>query len=206
MKVSKDTGNSTPNGTTHKNIHKNDKNIYINSESQNCDIGGGSDQTAIIQELIEEMKDLKERLDAQDSRTARKKQVNPLITKGREVFEKKYGDLFDGSSYYWQAKDAVAMGSLTKKIIHSRKQKGMSVEDDDVISGLVAFLDSITDTWLLKNFSVTNISSKYNEIVAQAKAKHNANGTNRQGDSAKQRADEAASIIARLAKEDDAGQ
>jgi hypothetical protein len=124
---------------------------------------------------------LKERLDAQEKpaeKKSKKKPVNPLITKGRELFESRYADLFEGGVYYWQAKDAAAMDALTKKIIHSRQQRGMSIGEDDVLKALTAFLNSISDQWILKNFSVTHINGKYNEIVAQAKANLN-NGKDR---------------------------
>lgn len=168
-----------------------------------------SNQTLLLQKLIEQVSELKERLDAQDQKvvekkpTTKRKVVNPLITKGREIFEKRYADLFDGGVYYWQAKDAVAMDSLTKKIIHSRQQKGMSTEDDDVLKALVVFLNSITDPWLLKNYCMTRINGKYNEIVAQARAAVNNNSNNGNNKStSKERAQDAASIIANLAAQE----
>ena len=137
------------------------------AESPPTDVGGD-----LLNKLLAEMSELKERLDSQeqpDKKRARKKEPNQFIVKGREVFESRYFDLFN-DSYYWQAKDAVAMDALTKKIIYSRTQKGMSVEIEDVIKALEALLQSVKDDWLLSNFSVTNINSKYNEIVAQARA------------------------------------
>ena len=197
------TPNESTNESTYKNIYKKTNNI-IKAVSQNCDDGLEEDPISILHQLMSQMADLKERLDAQEQsaekKSSKKKAVNPLITKGREIFEKRYSDLFDGGFYYWQAKDAAAMDSLTKKITHSRKQKGMSVEEEDVLKGLTAFLDSITDPRLMKNFSVTNINGKYNEIVAQAKAAVKngfSNGTNKTNKEA--RAQDAAGIIASLA-------
>lgn len=200
------TSNESTNESTYKNIYKKTNNINI-PMSQNCDNGLGSDQMELLNRLMEQMSELKERLDAQEGisvkKSSKKKSSNPLISKGREIFESRYAELFDGGVYYWQAKDAVAMDSLTKKIIHSRKQKGMSVEEGDVLKGLTAFLNSITDSWLIKNFSVTNISSKYNEIVAQARAAVTNGNSNGYNQSAKEaRAQEAASIIARLAAQE----
>lgn len=141
-------------------------------------------QTAMLHKLMEQMSELKERLDAQEQKpekkATKKKPVNPLITKGRDIFEKKYADLFEGGVYYWQAKDSASMYTLTKKIIFSRKERNMSIEEADILKALQAFLDSIRDPWMLKNFSVTNISSKYNEIVAQAKAALNGNGNGKE--------------------------
>ena len=164
----------------------------------------GGENTAMMQQLMAEVSQLRDRMDDNDKlelkpeenkpetkKTTKRKNVNPLITKGREVFEAKYSELFDGEAYYWQAKDAAAMGSLTKKIVFARKQKNMSTEDEDVIKALVALLDSITDQWMLKNFSVTNIDSKYNEIVAQAReALTSKNNGNKQGGTDRRRGNE----------------
>lgn len=194
----------------HPNEHlirrDNNKTNSNNAESQFSDVGLG--ENPLLQRLLEEVQELKDRLDTQEQKptekkSTKKKEVNPLITKGRGIFEKRYSDLFDGGVYYWQAKDAAAMDALTKKIIHSRKQKGMSVEEEDVLKGLTAFLNSITDPWLLKNFSVTSINGKYNEVVAQARAattKGKSNGVNQSNKEA--RAADAACIIARLAAQE----
>ena len=199
-----ETTNSTTNSTTNEHlirIYKEDNN-NIKAVSQNCDSGFGKEQMDLLLNMQKQLAELKERLDSQDKhveKKSKKKPVNPLITKGRELFESRYADLFEGGVYYWQAKDAAAMDALTKKIIHSRQQRGMSIEEDDVLNALEAFLNSITDPWLLKNFSVTSINGKYNEIVAQARAAVNniSNGTNQSNKEA--RAQDAASIIARLA-------
>lgn len=150
--------------------------------------GKRKDET--INNLFAQLQEIKARLDAQETvKKTKKKTANPLITKGREIFERRYSDLFR-DNYYWQAKDAVAMDSLTKKIVYSRQQKGMSLEEGDVLTALEAFLTSISDNWILKNYSVTNINSKYNEIVAQARAKLNNGKQNRTNSSDKRRSSE----------------
>jgi len=205
-----ESANETPNGQANEHLIRRlkEEDNNIKAESQNCDVGLGGEPMKLLLQMQEQLSELKERLDAQDQKPvekkpSKKKEVNPLITKGREIFEKRYSDLFDGGVYYWQAKDAAAMDALTKKIIHSRKQKGMSVEEEDVLKALTAFLNSITDPWLLKNFSVTSINGKYNEVVAQARAaitNGNSNGVNKSNKEA--RAADAASIIARLAAQE----
>ena len=203
-----ESANDATNESTNEHLIRRNKedNNNLKAVSQFCDDGLGEDPMSILHQLVDQMAEVKERLDAQEQtekKPSKKKSVNPLITKGREIFEKRYSDLFDGGVYYWQAKDAAAMDSLTKKIIHARKQKGMSIEEEDVLKGLSAFLNSITDPWLLKNFSVTSISGKYNEIVAQARAavaNQNSNGVNQSNKEA--RAADAASIIARLAAQE----
>lgn len=160
--------NEPTNGHPNEQLYKNDKNDNILFPMSASDTGED-----ILHQILGQMQELKERLDAQEKpKKKSKKEPNPLITKGREVFERRYADLYS-DSYYWQAKDAVAMDSLTKKIIYSREQRNMSVESEDVVKALEVFLSSITEEWILKNFSVTNINSKYNEIVAQARANLN---------------------------------
>ena len=161
-------------------------------------------QLEAMMKKIEELSDKTEALQDGVVKGKKKKESNPLVTKGREVFEARYSELFE-NAYYWQAKDAVAMGSLTKKLIHSRKEKNLGTSDDEVISALRVFLSLIRDEWILKNFSVTNIDSKYNEIVSQAKAaKNSTNGNRPVNSTAQQRANDAAGVVARLLAEDDA--
>ena len=165
-------------------------------------------QLAVMMKKIEELSDKTEALqDGAGKQANKKKDTNPLITKGREVFEARYSELFE-NAYYWQAKDAVAMGSLTKKLTHSRKEKGLGTSDDEVISALRVFLSLIRDEWILKNFSVTTIDSKYNEIVSQAKAAKNANNGNSRSvnSAAEQRTIDAANTIAEfISRGDNAG-
>lgn len=197
-----DTHTDTQTDTPLRSIKKHKNNI-ISSVS---DETRGSDSK--IEALLEEIKELREKVNTLENPPAEKpkrtKKANPLITPCREIFETYYNEIFD-SAYYWQAKDAVAMGSLTKKLINSRKAKNLPTEDEDIKGALKFLLTTITDEWMLKNFSVTNIDSKYNEIVAQArqKSKQVSNGTssnNRAGNksSAQSRANDVASIIAHL--------
>jgi len=107
-----------------------------------------------------------------------KKQSSPINKKARDIFEKKYIDTFE-QPYYWSAKDAGAMTSLLSKIKFSRGQKNMDTSDENILYAVSCFLDSIDDGWIFENYSVTNLNSKYNEIVSKAKSKEISNG-NRQ--------------------------
>lgn len=100
----------------------------------------------------------------------RKKKGEPkeINYKARLLFEGHFKETFS-DSYYWTPKDAGAMSQLLQKITFSRKEKGMPTDDESVISALGTLLSSIKEGWIFENFSVTNINSKYNEIVAQAK-------------------------------------
>lgn len=97
-------------------------------------------------------------------------------SKARSVFENHFRSTF-GSEYYWTAKDAGSMSQLLQKLTFSRKQKNMPGDNDSVLYALQVFLSSIREGWIFENFSVTNINSKFNEIVAQAR-----DGNNRKPD------------------------
>lgn len=89
-------------------------------------------------------------------------------SKARLLFENYFRETFS-DSYYWTAKDAGAMSQLLNKLKFQRKQKKMDVSDDSLLYALQYLLSSVKEGWIFENFSVTNINSKFNEIVAQAK-------------------------------------
>lgn len=89
----------------------------------------------------------------------------------RLAFEEYYRQVF-GNEYYWTAKDAGAMSQLLQKLRFQREQKQMDVSDESVLYALRYLLSSIREGWIFENFSVTNINSKFNEIVSQAKSKY----------------------------------
>jgi hypothetical protein len=101
-----------------------------------------------------------------------KKNIHSLC---RELFENHFRDVF-GDEYYWTAKDAGNMSSLLGKIKFRREKKGMPNETGDMLDALKSLLLSIKDGWLFENFSVSNINSKFNEILS--KAKEQRDGTN----------------------------
>ena len=89
-------------------------------------------------------------------------------SKARLLFENYFRETFS-DSYYWTAKDAGAMSQLLNKLKFQRKQKKMDVSDDSLLYALQYLLSSVKEGWIFENFSVTNVNSKFNEIVAQAK-------------------------------------
>jgi hypothetical protein len=94
-----------------------------------------------------------------------KKNIHSL---SRELFENHFRDVF-GDEYYWTAKDAGNMSSLLGKIKFRREKRGMPNETADVLDALRSLLLSVKDGWLFENFSVSNINSKFNEILSKAK-------------------------------------
>lgn len=95
-----------------------------------------------------------------------------LNKKSREAFEARYFRLFK-EKYYWQAKDAGNMTRVLNALKHQREQKGLSNENNvEVVAALTSFLnEAVKDEWIVKNFSISVLFSKFNEIVARAKAK-----------------------------------
>lgn len=118
------------------------------------------------------------RTELEKARKERKQRAKPIPrTLGgfaRAAFEEFYKGL-KGIDYEWSAKDANNMKLLLQKIQHSRENREVPLECDDekMIEALKGFFSFINDPWLLDHLDVANINSKYNEIVAAAKAKKN---------------------------------
>lgn len=102
----------------------------------------------------------------------KKSEPKEINSKARSLFESYVKTVFF-TDYYWTAKDAGAMTKLLQKISFSRTQKEMPVDDDSMLYALEKFLSSVKEGWIFENFSVTNLNSKYNEIVAQARSGNN---------------------------------
>ena len=93
-----------------------------------------------------------------------------LGEKARLAFVEYYDGLsISDEPYYWTAKDAGQIKQLLDKIRFSRKSRGLDIDDDSMIFALNAFLNSISDQWILQHLEPATINSKYNEIVANAK-------------------------------------
>ena len=94
--------------------------------------------------------------------------IPSLHSKARAVFESHYKTALS-TDYYWTGVDAGSMKNLLNALKFQRKQKGLENSDDEVISALKVFLGSITDKWILEHYSLANINSKFNELIAQAR-------------------------------------
>ena len=103
-----------------------------------------------------------------DNPKTKPKKEPTIVTKARNIFEP-YFEKKTGEKYYWKAADAVQMKRLINQLRFSRANRNLPTTDDDLLAALQVFLDKINDNWMLANLSVPNISSKYNELVAQAK-------------------------------------
>ena len=87
--------------------------------------------------------------------------------KARKIFCDYVKEIHD-TDYYWERKDAGGMASILRKLSFLRRNKGFPDDDEDgLLDSLRVLLENITDEWVLKNFSVSVINSKFNEIVNQ---------------------------------------
>ena len=82
-----------------------------------------------------------------------------------------------GSAFYWETKDAVALISLLDKIKAKVREKFPQIENESaefkekLSSGFQIILTSIKDKWILDNYSLPIINTKFNEIYSQITTK-----------------------------------
>ena len=159
----------------------NDKGIDNDKEISDLKVSMGelrAELRAMSQKMAEKIEDLGQ---GKGNKKKKDKDINNIIpptppkgeglnVKARSLFETHYRRLF-GSDYYWTAKDAGAMSQLLQKLKFQREQKQMDVAEESILYALQYLLSSIKEGWIFENFSVTNINSKFNEIVSQAKKK-----------------------------------
>ena len=142
---------------TPPNLEGNNNTSILDYQYQNISPNGGLSASALS--LQEEKKE--------KTKTKSKKEPT-IVTQGRNIFEA-YFEKKTGEKYYWKAADGAQMKRLLNQLKFSRENRGLTISDKDLIDALQVFLDKITDNWMLANLSVPNISSKYNELVAQAR-------------------------------------
>lgn len=106
--------------------------------------------------------------DAPPQKSGKPKRGLTLNAKARKLFEAHYEATFN-AAYYWTAKDAGNMGQLLNKLKFQRDQKQLPTDDDGVLEALRYLLQSIRDGWVFEHFSVANINSQFNEVVANAR-------------------------------------
>ena len=81
------------------------------------------------------------------------------------------------SEFCWVAKDAVALIALLGKIKSKVREKFPHLENESpefgekLLSGYQIILTNIKDKWILDNYSLTIINSKFNEIYSQITTK-----------------------------------
>ncbi len=142
---------------TPPNLEGNNNTSILDYQYQNISPNGGLSASALV---------LQE--DKKEKTKSKSKKEPTIVTQGRYIFEA-YFEKKTGEKYYWKAADGAQMKRLLNQLKFSRENRELTISDKDLIDALQVFLDKITDNWMLANLSVPNISSKYNELVAQAR-------------------------------------
>lgn len=85
-----------------------------------------------------------------------------------EFYKERYGE-----EKYWKVAEMNALSQLLKQIKYSRlhREVPLAVDDDSMLSAFVELLNNICTPWILNNFLVTNINSKYDTIIQDIKNK-----------------------------------
>lgn len=98
--------------------------------------------------------------------------VNPptLTARLKPTFDDFFRSVTD-QDFYWSPKEMKALQSLGAQLRHSIHAKGNPDTDADVALAFPAFLQLISDPWILSHLSPSTLSSKYNEILASFRAK-----------------------------------
>lgn len=151
-----------------------ERDIFSNTKSDDFDLLG---KGARVSEGQETEKPKRKRKTDKDPETVR------LNSEARELFKRIYLEKY-GSPYVWGPADAGQMSNLLSYIRVSRTERKipLATDTDSMLQALESFLNAINDTWVLGNFSVKVIASKYNEIISRIKGqKQNniANGTSK---------------------------
>jgi hypothetical protein len=66
-------------------------------------------------------------------------------------------------------KDGTAIKALLKKIEAKTTESGIEPTHENILTGLTHYLKSITDKWVIDNYSIALINSKFNELFKTAK-------------------------------------
>lgn len=104
-----------------------------------------------------------------------KQKLDDLPTyEAKLVFEDVYFKRY-GQKPYIDGKEMRYIKELLKKIRYSRKnrEKPLPVTNEDLICAFKDFLNEINKDWIYNNFSPTQISTHYNEIISEIKNKRN---------------------------------
>lgn len=113
-----------------------------------------------------------------------KKEVPPEVLQLRGECKQSFIEYYKqikNEDFYWVTKDAVALISLINKIVFKIKEKqGISdIPNKDILSAFNLIIKNVQDKWVLDNYSLPNINSKFNEIFIQIKNANNGISNNK---------------------------
>ncbi len=179
-----------------------------NKEKKTLPLRYAPDFVGDVSDQNEKDLEKQKKADERKAKTAERKQKEAtLVHKARLIFEAYYHELYE-ESYYWTAKDAVAMKRLIKKIAFGRinRPHPLPCDDDSLLEALEVFFRMINKSWIMNNFSVNKIDNQYNDIVSEIKNKNNSANGNRnktqQSASTAMLANQAANLLNDIAKAD----
>lgn len=73
-----------------------------------------------------------------------------------------------GETYLMDGKQAASMKQLLKKIEAKVSDRGMEVNEYNILNSLKGFLVTIQDKWILENLDISMVNAKFNVIYAAA--------------------------------------
>lgn len=92
---------------------------------------------------------------------------------GREIFCGLF-EQFYGTSYYWTAKDYVALKQLLNKIKNKYTERRKDYDNEVILAGFKHYLHAVynlKNDWYNSNFSMTILNSKFNELYVAISGK-----------------------------------
>ena len=95
---------------------------------------------------------------------------NPLFVEMNKTWFEFYEDQV-GVGYSYTPKDGYHLKLLIKHIKNSLKSRNIPESDDKVVEAFSAILHNLPQ-WHLRNLSIPNINSKYNEIVSNIRQRN----------------------------------
>lgn len=91
-----------------------------------------------------------------------------IFSHAKTIFMNHYRQMYE-QAYYWEAKDAFALTQVLKKMIFVCRNKNPNVTENEVVNAFRILIESIQDRWIINNFSMSIINSKFNELIAHAR-------------------------------------
>lgn len=106
-----------------------------------------------------------------------KKQSLHIVLKS--VFIERHKEL-SGLDYYWTGKDGKHLKELIGKIRFLMESQNQVISGTAISEQFQVILENIQDTWVLENFSVSVVNSKFNEIIMKIKKQNESVATSKE--------------------------
>lgn len=93
--------------------------------------------------------------------------MNPYHKPAVEIWFQYYKSR-TGENYLMDGKQAASLKQLLKKIEAKVIERGMEVNEYNIINSLKGFLITIQDKWILDNLDISLVNSKFNSLYVNA--------------------------------------